>query len=130
MLKDMSKKEKILLAPSIVGIAAAGYFGFKYLDNKKTTEFAMNTVKTLTDKVDTLNAAASEGLYEEALATTIRKLNRRQDQIKFVEEQLLLTPNAVDAIAKKKQLIIEITELSRRRDTFTKAQKLYEIKDI
>lgn len=130
MLKDMSKKEKILLATSIVGIAAAGYFGFKYLDNKKTTEFAMNTVKTLTDKVDTLNAAASEGLYEEALATTIRKLNRRQDQIKFVEEQLLLTPNAVDAIAKKKQLIIEITELSRRRDTFTKAQKLYEIKDI
>lgn len=129
MLKDMSKKEKILLATSIVGIAAAGYFGFKYLDNKKTTEFAMNTVKTLTDKVDTLNAA-SEGLYEEALATTIRKLNRRQDQIKFVEEQLLLTPNAVDAIAKKKQLIIEITELSRRRDTFTKAQKLYEIKDI
>lgn len=32
-MKKMTRKEKILLGVSIVGVCAAGYFGYKYISN-------------------------------------------------------------------------------------------------
>ena len=83
-------------------------------------------ITKLTEDNETLMAAASEGLFEEALATTTRKLNSRKDRKEF----LLNQEQTEEVINKLKQLTSEIFVLEVRKERFSKAQALLEIKEL
>lgn len=74
---------------------------------------------TLKDKVDTLEEALTEGVFEEAIATTTRKINYKKDRLSFIR-------NEKDTREFNKQIISklerEINILTERRDAFEKAQ--------
>lgn len=44
-MKKMTRKEKILLGVSIVGVCAAGYFGYKYYSYKNDNQLLENALK-------------------------------------------------------------------------------------
>lgn len=104
MLKDMSKKEKILLATSIVGIAAAGYFGFKYLDVRKTFSLANAKNSANEDKLNFIEFLVIESdCVPKALQNAENKLARKETKIKELCELLLTRPddsNIKNALAK------------------------------
>ena len=72
-MKKLTKHEKAILTVSAVTVAItsalAAYFGVKYFSGNKD----------LKDSVDTLMAAASEGVFEEALGTINHKITDRTD---------------------------------------------------
>lgn len=76
-------------------------------------------------RVKILEAAVTEGVLEEAIATTTRKLNSRKDRLEY----LLNGSNVEKAKEMISKLEKEIKVLTKRRDTFSKAQKLMGIND-
>ena len=128
---------KILLAGGLVVAAGAYYMLGKHekemkdvlADNAALKYFLEEDGKAitkLTEDNETLMAAASEGLFEEALATTTRKLNSRKDRKEF----LLNQEQTEEVIDKLKQLTSEIFVLEVRKERFSKAQALLEIKEL
>lgn len=128
---------KILLAGGLVVAAGAYYMLGKHekemkdvlADNAALKYFLEEDGKAiakLTEDNETLMAAASEGLFEEALATTTRKLNSRKDRKEF----LLNQEQTEEVIDKVKQLASEIFVLEVRKERFSKAQALLEIKEL
>lgn len=129
--KSFIKKngKKIVIGVGLIALAGVGgYFGYKYVDlNNKyikvSGELDVNTIKT-----DILYEAASEGLFEQAIATTIRKLDYRRDRIKALEEHLKWSNDHKECIQldlfRKENSILE-----NRLVLFEKAQEAYEIKD-
>lgn len=128
---------KILLAGGLVVAAGAYYMLGKHekemkdvlADNAALKYFLEEDGKAitkLTEDNETLMAAASEGLFEEALATTTRKLNSRKDRKEF----LLNQEQTEEVINKLKQLTSEIFVLEVRKERFSKAQALLEIKEL
>lgn len=119
--------KKILFATGVVVAAGAYYMLKKHdLEIKDLTDINLYLQKSndkLKDDVDTLMAAASEGLFEEALATTTRKLNSRKDRLQFLLDSEVVGEQ-VDKLTR------EIKSLSMRRDAFLKAQALVEIKEL
>lgn len=119
--------KKILFATGVVVAAGAYYMLKKHdLEIKDLTDVNLYLQKSndkLKDDVDTLMAAASEGLFEEALATTTRKLNSRKDRLQFLIDSEVVGEQ-VDKLTR------EIKTLSMRRDAFLKAQALVEIKEL
>ena len=129
--------KKILIAGGLVVVAGAYYMLGKHekemkdvlADNSLLKSFLEEDGKAiakLTEDNETLMAAASEGLFEEALATTTRKLNSRKDRKEF----LLNQEQTEEIINKVKQLTSEILVLEVRKERFSKAQALLEIKEI
>jgi hypothetical protein len=115
--------KKILAAAGVVTIAGVSYVVCKkFVGLEKTNEM-------LREDVDILRAAASEGLYEEAIATTTRKLNFRQDRLKYTLNFLKNNPNDAASIAAVEKIESEINELLKRRDSFIMAQKIFAIQD-
>lgn len=87
-MEKLSKKEKILLGISILGVGATSYLCYKYgIENNK-----------LKNRVKVLEEVVSEDVLEEAIATTTRKLNYRLDKIKVYE-----TRTDIDSKAKLKE---------------------------
>lgn len=94
-MKKMTRKEKILLGVSIVGVCAAGYFGYKYYSYKNDNQLLENALKkadadlstvikenqNLSNRVQILEEVVSENVLDEAIATTTRKLNYRVSKI-------------------------------------------------
>ena len=130
--------KKILLAGGVVVAAGAYVLLAKHekemkdvlADNallKSFIEEDGKVIAKLTDDNETLMAAASEGLFEEALATTTRKLNSRKDRFEYLNNVEIKTPEIMEKI---KQLSSEIKVLEIRKLRFTKAQALMEIKDL
>lgn len=128
---------KILLAGGLVVAAGAYYMLGKHekemkdvlADNALLKHFLEEDGKAitkLTEDNETLMAAASEGLFEEVLATTTRKLNSRKDRKEF----LLNQEQTEEVIDKVKQLTSEIFVLEVRKERFSKAQALLEIKEL
>lgn len=116
----------------LLGFGVATGFGAYHMLKKHGIELSRvkvclgETIKEkdkLKDEVDILMAAASEGLFEEALATTTRKLNSRKDRLQFLL-------NRGDIGVKIDKLQNEINTLQLRRDAFLRAQALVEIKDL
>lgn len=142
-MKKMTRKEKILLGVSIVGACAAGYFGYKYYSYKNDNQFLENALKKadadlstvikqnhiLEYNVQTLMEAASEGVFEEAIGTVNNKINHRTDKKKYLLEALKTNPNNDEIKQALSKVDIELTNLFGRKDKYTKAQRLYEIKD-
>lgn len=123
--------KKILFATGVV-VAAGAY----YLLNKhdveikelvRSNEILKGANDALKEDNETLMAAASEGLFEEAIATVTRKINGRKDQLEFLNIQLNDGNNEV--IPKINKITNELSILVSRRDKFIKAQSLLEIKD-
>ena len=94
-MKKMTRKEKILLGVSIVGVCAAGYFGYKCYSYKNDNQLLENALKkadaglstvikenkNLSNRVQILEEVVSENVLDEAIATTTRKLNYRVSKI-------------------------------------------------
>ena len=123
--------KKILLAGGAV-VAVGAFIALKKHDVainnlKDDIELKEFTINKLLGDNETLMAAASEGLFEEALATTTRKLNSRKDRYEYLNNIENKTPEIMEKI---KQLYTEIKVLEVRKLRFAKAQELMEIKDL
>ena len=135
--KPLTTREKVLIGLSIAGaVATAGYFGYKYFENaklvNKMSDELGEVIKDkcmLTESINTLMEAASEGVFEDAIGTTNNKINYRVDKKKYLMDALELNPNDVDVRNTLNKVNIELENLFRRKDKFTKAQMLYEIRD-
>ena len=135
--------KKILIAGGVVVTAGAAYMMCKYhidiknLLNKHDVELKNKDVvidglaevlKDTREENETLMAALSEGVFEEAIATVTRKINSRKDKLAFLGVQL--NEGNKQVLAKIEEINNEIAELIRRKDAFLEAQHLYEIKNL
>lgn len=73
-VKEESKKITKQDVIKVVGILS-GIFGYKVGKLSKNVKVLTAANEALSREVNVLNAAASEGLYEEAIATVTRKIN-------------------------------------------------------
>ena len=120
--KKLTKREKLLICATIVTTCAAGYFGYKYFGDHKQ-------IKKLTDETTTLMGAASEGLFDEALATVGRKIAYRKDREQYLLKQLSSHPGESDLSNCLDHVRTELSVLTERQSKFVNAQKLYGIED-
>lgn len=123
-LKEVVKanKTKILMGGMfIVGFASCYILDCKF-DMKKNNEL----IDKNNDRISTLYCAASEGLFEEAIATCTRKLNTRIDTISRLEKLKNLDEECIAKLMKAKT---EAGIFKERIDKFTQAQKLWGIED-
>ena len=134
--KPLTKREKVLIGLSIVGVGVAGYFAYGYFRSLKIADRLSDDLgETIKDKgmlaesINTLMEAASEGVFEDAIGTVNNKINYRVDKKKYLMDALDLNPNDVDVKNALNKVNIELENLFRRKDKFTKAQMLYEIQD-
>lgn len=127
--KKLTKREMLLVGAGIVCACAAGYFGYKYFNSVKFEDLLSKTNDDLKDSVDTLMAAASEGVFEEALATVGRKIAYRKDKESYLLEQLSATPTDFQTQNALSRVREELQVLLTRQDKFLAIQKLYEIGD-
>ena len=132
--------KKILLAGGVVVAAGAYVLLAKHekemkdvlADNallKSFIEEDGKVITKLTDDNETLMAAASEGLFEEAISKVTNKINYRLDRKETLELRLLNMPDDEQTEAALEKVKAELAALFLRRDKFTKAQALIEIKD-
>lgn len=130
-IKEESKKITKQNAIKVVGIVGvgvlSGIFGYKVGKLAKNIEVLTATNKILSREVDVLNAAASEGLYEEAIATVTRKINYLKDQIAYCTKNLNLNPTDLDNKKALSKYRNKLDVLLDRKASFLDAQKLYEI---
>ena len=73
--KKITKQYIIKAAEILAAGVLSGIFGYKVGKLAKNVEVLTVANKALGREVNVLNAAASEGLYEEAIATVTRKIN-------------------------------------------------------
>lgn len=123
-LKEVVKanKTKILMG----GMFIVGFATCYILDNKFNMKMNNELRDKNNDRISTLYEAASEGLFEEAIATCTRKLNTRMDIISRLEKLENLDQQCIDKLMKAK---IESGIFKERIDKFTQAQKLWGIED-
>lgn len=126
-IKKLTKREKLMIVAAVVCAATAGYFGYKYFSNVSFDKLLSKQNKDLEDSVDTLMAAASEGVFEEALATVGRKIAYRKDREGYLLEQLVSHPGEKDLCNCLERVRSELNVLTVRQNKFLAAQKLYGI---
>ena len=139
-MKKLTKREKILLGVSIVSIGVSGFIIYKQhniiikalfdkIERDKIITNLNNDNQVLKCDVQTLMEAASEGVFEEAIGTVNNKINHRTDKKKYILESLKVKPD--DELTKQalNKVNVELKNLFARKDKYTKAQALYEIKD-
>lgn len=116
--KSFIKKnyKKVLAAAGVITIVGVSYVVCKKFSGLKTDNH-------------TLMAACSEGLFDEAIATTTRKLNYRQDKLLYIERRLETNPGDMVAVNTRENLKSEIDELTHRLKLFGDAQKVYKIEE-
>ena len=124
--KKLTKREKMLICIAIVTTCTAGYFGYKYGLHHSITALA-NKNNLLENKVKVLQEAASEGLYEEAIATVTRKINHLKDQIEYCTNRLSTNGNDTQTEIALNNYKAKLGVLMARKDNFIEAQKAYEL---
>ena len=122
--------KKILFATGVV-VAAGAYYMLKKHDLEikdliRDNDILKEANETLRDDNQTLMEAASEGLFEEAIATVTRKINSREDKLEVLLERSLTDDTVAEAIDKYRS---ELSMLIKRRDSFQKAQNIYFINE-
>lgn len=127
--KKLTKRDKLLIGVTVTFACAAGYFGVKHFKDAKIQNALIKSNKDLKDSVDTLMAADSEGVFEEALATVGRKIAYRKDKEAYLLKQLDLHPGEKDLSNCLDRIRAELQVLLERQNKFIEAQKLHEIKD-
>lgn len=139
-MKKLTRREKILIGVSIVGAGVAGFVICKQhniitkalldkIEYERIITNLDNENQVLKWDVQTLMEAASEGVFEEAIGTVNNKINHRTDKKKYLLEALKTNPNNDEIKQALSKVNIELTNLFGRKDKYTKAQRLYEIKD-
>ena len=139
-MKKLNKREKILIGVSIVGAGVAGFIIYKQhniiakalldkIECEKIITNIDNENQVLKYDVQTLMEAASEGVFEEAIGTVNNKINHRTDRKKYILEALKVNPDDEQSKQALNKVNIELKNLFTRKDKYTKAQSLYEIKD-
>ena len=108
-MEKLTKREKIILGVAVVGVAAAGYFGYKHIKTAnlyavakdvyaKESKERMKLHKkcaTLSDELSSLKFLISEsGCVPKSLQNAENKLARRETKIKELCETLLKRPNS------------------------------------
>ena len=139
-MKKLTRREKILIGVSIVGAGVEGFIIYKQdniitkalldkIECEKIITNIDNENQVLKYDVQTLMEAASEGVFEEAIGTVNNKINHRTDKKKYILESLKVKPD--DELTKQalNKVNVELKNLFARKDKYTKAQALYEIKD-
>lgn len=127
--EKLTKREKTIIGAAVVTTCIAGYFGYKYFSEIKLEKLLRKDILGLEDSVDTLMAAASEGVFEEAIGTVNHKITYRTDKEKYVIDYLSTHPNDVDAQQSLERIKVELNNLFTRKHKFEAAQQLYEIKN-
>ena len=139
-MKKLTRREKILIGVSIVGAGVAGFIIYKQyniitkalldkIECEKIITNIDNENQVLKYDVQTLMEAASEGVFEEAIGTVNNKINHRTDKKKYLLEALKAKPDDEQSKQALNKVNIELENLFTRKDKYTKAQTLYEIKD-
>ena len=139
-MKKLTRREKILIGVSIVGAGVVGFIIYKQhniitkalldkIECEKIITNIDNENQVLKYDVQTLMEAASEGVFEEAIGTVNNKINHRTDKKKYLLEALETNPNNDEIKQALSKVNIELKNLFTRKDKYTKAQTLYEIKD-
>ena len=123
-MKNLTKKEKVLLCVSVVSLGVAGYFGYKYLDTKKAMELLTKEKEDTNDRLNFIEFLVIESeCIPKALQNGNNKLSRVQSKIAAATERLLKVPNDVDA---QKMLENNKAEESKLIEHISKAMKLDE----
>ena len=133
--------KKILIAGGVVVTVGAGYLLHKHnveikdllkkhdvdLQNKDVLIEGLSEALLDSRKDnDTLMAAASEGLFEEAIATVTRKINGRRDKLEALLKRYETDLTVEDAITKVKS---ELDILIARKESFLEAQSIFGIEE-
>ena len=132
---------KILLAGGLLVAAGAYYILGKHekemkdvlADNallKSYLEQDGRAISKLTEDNETLMAAASEGLFEEAISKVTNKINYRLDRKEYLEKALEKCPEDMDLKVAYEKIVEELSMLFTRRDKFEDAQAIFEIADL
>lgn len=123
-MKKLTKKEKVLFGVSVVSLGVAGYFGYKYLDVKKTMKLLTKEKEDTNDRLNFIEFLVIESeCIPKALQNANNKLSRVQSKIEAATERLLKVPNDVDA---QKWLENNKAEEAKLVEHITKAMKLDE----
>lgn len=121
-IKDVviDNRGKIIAGASAVVIGALGYIIYKERLDYNQLSIRLREAH---EKADILAEALSEGVFEEAIATTTRKLNSRKDRLNY----LINNNDETNEIVVKLKGEIEV--LTRRRDAFNRAQTVLGISE-
>lgn len=93
-MKNLTKKEKVLLGVSVVSLGVAGYFGYKYLDTKKAMELLVKEKEDVNDRLNFIEFLVIESdCIPKALQNANNKLSRVQSKIASATERLLKVPD-------------------------------------
>ena len=123
-MEKLTKKEKVLIGVSIVGIGVAGYLGFKYLDAKKTIDLLTKEKDDTNERLNFIEFLVIESnSIPMALQNGNNKLSRVQSKIAAQRERLLLKP---DDIQTQKALANHKAEEAKLIEYIAKAMKLDE----
>lgn len=123
-MEKLTKKEKVLFGVSLVSLGVAGYFGYKYLDTKKTMELLTKEKEDTNERLNFIEFLVIESeCIPKALQNANNKLSRVQSKIEAATERLLKVPNDVDA---QKWLENNKAEEAKLVEHITKAMKLDE----
>lgn len=112
----VDNRYEILVATLISSTCILGAALVKSEIGKKILE---ETDYALKNRVDTLEAALTEGVFEEAITTTTRKIDYKKDRLSFIRDAKDTREFNKQAISKLER---EIDILTERRDAFEKAQ--------
>lgn len=124
---------KILIGALCITTGTLSYLLFKEVKQNeilKMENVKLNTENKMVNKfketVETIQEAMSEGMIQEAIATTTRKLNSRMDK----RDHLLSKNNLkYDDQIKLEKTLEEIEVFERRLNAFNKLEKKYFIED-
>ena len=102
-------------------------FGKRLIRQKHSANTDKHKNSLLENKVKVLQEAASEGLYEEAIATVTRKINHLKDQIEYCANRLSTTGNDIQTAIALNNYKMKLGVLMARKNNFIEAQKTYEL---
>lgn len=120
---------KILIGALCITTGTLSYLLFKEVKQNeilKIENVKLNTENKFKETVETIQEAMSEGMIQEAIATTTRKLNNRIDR-----KDRLLNKNNLDHTEQMKlnKALEEIEVFERRLNAFNKLEEKYFIED-
>ena len=115
-------KKKIIVTGSVIGTGVVGYLSYKYLDREVE-------IKHFKEQIKILMEAASEGLFDESIATTTRKLNHRLDRRSYLLKKIEEMPNDIELKLAFEKINTEISIFQERITKFNLCQKTFGIEE-
>lgn len=146
-MKKMTRKEKILLGVSIVGVCAAGYFGYKYVSNNNKIKLLEKNLELTTNELDVvfqdnkdncekLNflefLVIESGCIPKAKQNGNNKLSREESKINVIIDKISKYPNDIslkDALqkheAEAKAIRYQLSKIDKLEELITNEENIY-----